>query len=970
MAQVGKTTFSNSHAASADSFAMGDSQVDQSQTFYLLSQDPASAVLYSIGNNPSATTIVGHVSVPTELMTHGGVGYQTTTTLGAKVTILDGSHVSYDASGIHAAVDALAVGQQVTDSFLYAIQMADGTVSWNSVSIALTGAAARITVSDNGVHEDAHVDSSGNLTDTVDVSALASSGYATGFSITGAATNLGGISPATGSGSAGLTYAVSNAAVYETGLGFGEMTKDSFTVTTTNQTTQTFTETIAGSIHAPSVSASAAQASLEEGQSTRVSIAASDHDDNAVLSYAITGVPADATLSSAADPSGVQFDAHTGTYSVAAGALGDLTFTAGAEGQVTFGVTVTNTESAGAATATAATTQDIAIAVHEIAQAPNLSVQSQTLSVDQGGAVALNIVASPAEADQQAPTVTITGLGDATLTNTRGDTVTVNNGSITLTASQLAGLTLHAGAASTSNYDLSITATDAEFDTAASSASSITVSVHATAPAVQTFTIGVAGKAESVYQASNADGDVVGTYGNYAAGFEYHHDTGTFSVLDHGDSTAWVVPNAINGSGVVVGDYANAATGYNYIPFTYDGSSYVDYGNGYFSLTAVSSDGVGAGTTQLDPWIGSPDGNPYPFFDTNGVITYVNHSGTAAAVGAHGDWLTGYSNNGANNYQGWVFTSSHTTNWVFENGSLTNINAPGAAAGQTYSVNFDAAGDVSGTYRDTAGVARGFVYSNGAYHEFNAPNGGTFDSDGGGLSGVTAVGEGGFAAGVYNGTDGHQHGLVYDPRTHAVTSFDAPNHGNIRESDYSYWGSTHGTMAISADGKEVAGMYTDSTGEHGFIFKDGVVSTLDAPGYAILTPHAIDSHGDIIGNVSLGGPYDYGLGQVFVARPTIDTFGAVTAAPQSITGFHPGLDTIDLSAITSLSSVAVGSSSQAIDAGQVLIVNGTGGNADVYVNASGSAEAVGSADMHIQLVGVTTGHADGILSVADVKLHA
>jgi hypothetical protein len=30
---------------------------------------------------------------------------------------------------------------------------------------------------------------------------------------------------------------------------------------------------------------------------------------------------------------------------------------------------------------------------------------------------------------------------------------------------------------------------------------------------------------------------------------------------------------------------------------------------------------------------------------------------------------------------------------------------------------------------------------------------------------------------------------------------------------------------------------------------------------------AIDSHGDIIDEVSAGGPYDYGLGHVFIASP-------------------------------------------------------------------------------------------------------
>lgn len=864
MPRVNTVTFSNSHAAQPDSFGFNDSAIGQAQNLNLLLQDPGSATLYSIGVNPAATTLVGNVSVPTDLMAQDGVGYQIKSVLGAKVTILDGSHVSYDASGVTGAVDALAAGQQTADSFLYAIRMADGTVSWSKVTVTLTGTAANIGVSDHGVTEDVAVNAGGNLTDTVDVTAFAGSGAATGFKISGAATNLGAISPASGSGHADLTYTVSNAAVYATHLGFGESVTDSFTVTSANGTTRTFTETVSGNIHAASVTASAAQTSLEEGQSTHLNIVATDHDDNAVLSYAISGVPADGSLSSAADPGGITFNAQTGVYSVAAGALGDLVYTSGAEGPVTLHVAVTNTETAGSSTATAIAAQDISIAVHEQAAAPSLSVPSHALDVAQGGAVALNIVAAAAEADQNAPSVTITGLGSATLTDTAGDALTVSNGAVTLTAAELPGLTLHATGAGP--YSLSITATDKEFDTSASSTSTLTVNVHQSGLAFSVAVGAQPGESLSVYTGSDSNGDVIGNFGGYTTGWVYHHASGTFSTLDHGDPSAWMSPYAINNAGVVVGDYASAGTGYNGIPFTFSGGAYTDIGNGYYSLTAVSSDGVGAGTTQLDPWIGSPDGNPYPFFDFNGTILNVNHPGTAAQVGTNGDWMTGYSDNGAGNpYQGWIFKSAHSANWVFENGTLINISAPDAAAGKTYSLNFDTAGDVSGTYRDAANVAHGFVYSNGVYHEFDAPNGGSFDAAG--FAGVTAVGNGGFAAGVYHGLDGHQHGFLYNPNTGVATSFDAPNHGDIREFDYSYWGSARGTMAISPDGSEVAGMYTDATGEHGFVFKDGTLSKLDVAGYAIVTPWAIDSHGDIIGEVSAGGPYDYGLGHVFIASP-------------------------------------------------------------------------------------------------------
>lgn len=278
MAKIGKTTFSNSHAATADSFTITDAQAGAEgfvQTLNLLSQgDPGSAKLYSIGVNninggasnmtllPDGTS--GKVAVPTDLLIQDSAGYHITSALGATVTISSTSSVSYDFHAIASTVDHLADGATLTDSFLYAIQMADGTVSWNTVSVTLKGSAAVVNISDDGVQEDVNV-VSGNLTDTVSVDAHAGSGDATGFSVSGSVSNLGGLSPSTGSGHADLTYTVSNAAVQF--LGAGETVDDHFTVTTTNGTHVDFTETILGTNDAAVFSAGGDSGSVTEDAS-------------------------------------------------------------------------------------------------------------------------------------------------------------------------------------------------------------------------------------------------------------------------------------------------------------------------------------------------------------------------------------------------------------------------------------------------------------------------------------------------------------------------------------------------------------------------------------------------------------------------------------------------------------------------------------------------------------------------------
>lgn len=665
--------------------------------------------------------------------------------------------------------DFLAQGETLTVAYKVTQTGRDHDGAARLVTIVITGASASVAVHDSGVTEDLNVNGAGNLTDVVSISAVGASGAATGFTVSGAAGNLGAISPGAGSGNASVTYTVSNAAIYATHLGFGEWTKDTFTVTTVNHTTQTFTETINGSIHAPTVTATAAQPTLAPGHSTRLNIAASDHDDNAHLTYQVTGVPTGATLTSAANPGGITFNAQTNTYAIAAAALGDLTFTAASAGPVTLHVTVTNTETAGSASATATASQDIAITVQSSGPiiGPSGLPGTPPLGVDSHG------VPLP-------------------------------------------------------------------FDP----------SHH-----------------NSAFISSNANGDIVGVIDG-SLPFQYHRDTGAFTWIDGGDPNSFGgAPFAINEAGVIAGNFAFQASGYSTMPFLVNGGSLTFYGNGFYQLTAVSSDGVGAGTTGLDPWIGSPDGNSFPFFlFGNGTLANVNRVGTAAKVGPHGDWMSGYSANGSNPYQGWVFTSSHTMNWVFENGSFANINDPSAKPGQTYSLLFDTSGDVAGSYLDASNVRHAFIYANGAYHNFDAPAGGSLIQDWSG--GITGIGPGGFAAGVYKGADGHQHGFLYNANTNTLTSFDAPNGGDIREFDYSYWGNTIGTMAISPDGSQVAGMYNDASGhEHGFVFRNGAVTTLDIAGWDIVQPYAIDSHGNILGEVSMAGVYAYGIGQIFVHGP-------------------------------------------------------------------------------------------------------
>src|SRR5262249_33427706 len=193
---------------------------------------------------------------------------------------------------------------------------------------------------------------------------------------------------------------------------------------------------------------------------------------NSLNSVVVSNIPVGATLSDGHGNSFTATGSHT-SVDVATWNLATLTIKSSDDGIFTLHIAATEKDAEGDVSAT--TGANLMVTVLEQADPPNLAVASHTLSGNAGTAVALNISASAAELDQNAPSITITGLGNSTLTNANHDTLTIANGSITLTAAQLTGLTLHGG--SDGLLNLTITATDTEANSSAQSQTSIAVTV-------------------------------------------------------------------------------------------------------------------------------------------------------------------------------------------------------------------------------------------------------------------------------------------------------------------------------------------------------------------------------------------------------------------------------------------------------------------------------------------------------------
>jgi probable HAF family extracellular repeat protein len=154
----------------------------------------------------------------------------------------------------------------------------------------------------------------------------------------------------------------------------------------------------------------------------------------------------------------------------------------------------------------------------------------------------------------------------------------------------------------------------------------------------------------------------------------------------------------------------------------------------------------------------------------------------------------------------------------------TNPNGYGTSA-----VGINGAGQVVGTYTDTAGLSHGFLYSNGVYTSIDDPSAafGTI---------ATAINGSGEIAGGYYDSGDVRRGFLDDNGT--FTDINDPL-------------GTKGTIVVDLnDASQAIGDYIDSSGiSHGFLYSGGSYTTIDDPlagaDNTILT--SINASGQIVG---------------------------------------------------------------------------------------------------------------------------
>ncbi|MCJ9728895.1 VCBS domain-containing protein, partial [Bradyrhizobium sp. PRIMUS42] len=278
-------SFGNTPQANTDSFSFTE---DASNILILnvLANDlgGAAKTLFSLDNGTSSSASTKNYA-PADLLvkdvaySSDAAGMAATgdrSALGARIWIEADGTVHYDKGDINVQLQALATGQTLTDTFTYAIQLGNGTLSWATVTLQFNGANDSVFITSSpqsgSVVEDANAtpdlsDSQGaagtisfndaDLSDTHSASFAAASSNTTSLG----AFSLDPVNEAANSANGAVQwhYNLNNAAAQH--LAAGQTVTESFVVTINDghgsTATQTVTVTITGTNDAATVSSEA-----------------------------------------------------------------------------------------------------------------------------------------------------------------------------------------------------------------------------------------------------------------------------------------------------------------------------------------------------------------------------------------------------------------------------------------------------------------------------------------------------------------------------------------------------------------------------------------------------------------------------------------------------------------------------------------------------------------------------------------
>ncbi len=417
------TSFSNSAQALNDQFNLGITEDSGAVILNVMANDKG-------GNAKTLWSLDG--SGPTGLLAQDLVEATNFSKFGATIKITSDGKVSYNAS-TSTHLQTLAAGQSATDTFTYAIQLGNGTLSWATASVQITGTndAPVITsmasmAQSSSVTEDTTLTASGTVTSS-DVDNGATATYSGN-----ASSSYGSFAVAASTGV--WTYTLANAAAQS--LAAGETKTETFAVTVTDEHGATATQdvviTITGTNDAPVITSAAQAGSVTEDTTLTASgiVTSSDVDNGATATYSGNASSSYGSFAVAASTGVWTYTLNNAAHqSMAAGEIHNETFT----------VTVTDDQGATA-------TQDVVITITGTNDAPVITSAAQSGTVKEDTTLTASGTVASSDVDNGA-TAAYSG-------NASG-----SYGSFAVTASGVWTYTLDNGAAQALNADQTVTET-------------------------------------------------------------------------------------------------------------------------------------------------------------------------------------------------------------------------------------------------------------------------------------------------------------------------------------------------------------------------------------------------------------------------------------------------------------------------------------------------------------------------------
>ena len=472
----------------------GTSTAQASSTFSVTVTGVADTPTVSVANVTGAenTAIALDISAATadldgsEVLSIDVSGVPTGATLSAGTDNGDGTWTLTEAqlNGLTitpAANDAtdFSLGVSVTSS-------EDGTTATTTASfdVAVTGVAdtPTVTVANATGAEDTAIalDISAAVTDASEIiSDITISGVPTGATLSAGTDNGDGTWTMTADQLTNLTITPAANDATDFTLGVSVTSAEDGTTATT---TASFDVAVTGVADAPTVTVAGVTGAEDSAIALDISAAVTDASET-ISDITISGVPDGAVLSAGTDNG-------DGTWTLTETQLSGLTVTPAADDSFDFtlGVSVTSEEDG----TTATTTASFDVVVTGVADAPTVTVANATGAEDT--AIALDISAAVTDASEIISDITISGVPTGATLSAGTDN---GDGTWTMTANQLTGLTITPAANDATDFTLGVSVTSAEDGTTATTTASFDVVVTGVADAPTVTVANATGEEDS-----------------------------------------------------------------------------------------------------------------------------------------------------------------------------------------------------------------------------------------------------------------------------------------------------------------------------------------------------------------------------------------------------------------------------------------------------------------------------------------